>query len=246
MAKIKILYFLVYLIFMGCSRKDDFILFHNADINHSSSMVTDHVTFEYKVVTHDRVLVIIYNHPELSPSTLGNRTNDRGILINSKGDIHLPLVKAIHVAGLTQTEAQEKIEAAFRRFIKSPDIYFEVLNKRAYVVGEVNRPGEIELPNEQLNLLQVLARAGDLKDSANRNQVMILRPKGNAIDSQIVSLVDFNSLKTANLTIRPNDVVYVLPNDMKAFNVKVDEANPIFRLIGNALSPFITIKVLSN
>ena len=247
-----IFYSIIVLLVLGCSNKEEFILFNKADINQSkvdnsikSSQFND-VTFEYKIVPNDRVSIIIYKHPELSPSTLGNRTSDRGILINSKGDIRLPLVKKIHLAGLTQTEAQEKIEQKFRRYIKSPDVYFEVLNKRAYVIGEVNKPGEVELMNEKLTLLQILAKAGDLKDSANKQAIMILRTEKGRINSEIVNLTDFNSLKTANLMIRPNDIVYVLPNDMKVFNVKVGEANPIFNLISNILSPFITVKVLSN
>jgi len=246
-----ILYVIFFLLITGCANKRDFILFNKADMNQSTkdenlNFDFDNVNFEYKVMPHDRVSLIIYKHPELSPTTLGNRTSDRGILVNANGDIRLPLVKSIHIGGLTQTEAQAKIEDSLRRYIKSPDIYFEVLNKRAYVVGEVNRPGEIELPNERVNLLEALAKAGDLKDSANRQRIMILRPNGTGLNSQMVNLIDFNSLKVANLTIKPNDIVYVLPNDMKVFNTKVDEVNPIFRLISNALSPFITIKVLSN
>jgi len=247
-----IFYSLMILSLLGCSNKEKFILFNKADINQSKSSSSikstqfNDVSFEYKIVPNDRVSVIIYKHPELSPSTLGNRTSDRGILINSKGDIRLPLVKKIHLAGLTQTEAQEKIEEKFRKYIKSPDVYFEVLNKRAYVIGEVNRPGEIELMNEKLSLIQLLSKAGDLKDSANRQAIMILRSGKDRVNSEIVNLTDFNSLKTSNLMIKPNDIVYVLPNDMKAFNVKVGEANPIFNLISNMLSPFITVKVLSN
>jgi len=247
-----IFYSLIVLLLLGCSNKEEFILFNKADVNQSKpdnnikSTQFNDVTFEYKIVPNDRVSIIIYKHPELSPSTLGNITRDRGILINSKGDIRLPLVKKIHLAGLTQTEAQEKIEEKFRRYIKSPDVYFEVLNKRAYVIGEVNKPGEVELMNEKLSLIQVLSKAGDLKDSANRQAIMILRSGKDRVNSEIVNLTDFNSLKTANLMIKPNDIVYVLPNDMKAFNVKVDEANPIFNLISNILSPFITVKILSN
>jgi len=244
--------FFIILLFLGCSNKEQFILFNKADTNQSkpinsikSSQFND-VSFEYKIVPNDRVSVIIYKHPELSPSTIGNRTTDRGILINSQGDIRLPLVKKIHLAGLTQTEAEEKIEEKFKKYIKSPDVYFEVLNKRAYVVGEVNRPGEIELINEKISLIQLLSKAGDLKDSANREAIMILRGGKDGVRSEIVNLTDFNSLKTANLMIRPNDIVYVLPNDMKAFNVKVGEMNPIFSLISSMLSPFITVKVLSN
>jgi len=246
-----IFYFLLIVLLSGCSNKEEFILFNQAESNQSQKMSMEtpkfnNIQFEYKIVPHDRVSLIIYKHPELSPTTLGNRTSDRGILINSKGEIRLPLVKSIHIAGLTQTEAQEKIEIAFKKYIKSPDIYFEVLNKRAYVIGEVNSPGEIELLNEKLNLIQILAKAGDLKDTANKKSIMILRSGEDKINSQIVNLTDFNSLKTANLMIKPQDIVYVLPNDMKVFNSKVGEANPIFRLISNVLSPFITIKVLSN
>lgn len=75
---------------------------------------------------------------------------------------------------------------------------------------------------------------------------MILKSGEDRVNSQIVDLTNFNSLKNANLMIKPNDIVYVLPNDMKPFNVGVDEINPIFRLISNALSPFITIKLLKN
>jgi polysaccharide export outer membrane protein len=236
---------------LGCSNKENFILFNKVDINQSKSNSInlsqfDTATFEYKIVPNDRVSIIIYKHPELSPSTLGNITSDRGILINSKGDIRLPLVKTIHLAGLTQTEAQEKIEQRFKRYIKSPDVYFEVLNKRAYVIGEVNNPGEVELINEKLTLIQLISKAGDFRDSANKQAIMILRSGKDRINSEIVNLTDFNSLKTANLMIKPNDIVYVLPKDMKAFNVKVDEINPVFRLISNILSPFITVKVLSN
>jgi polysaccharide export outer membrane protein len=242
---------------LGCSNKEEFILFNKVDLNQSKPIREsrvensievpkfENIQFEYKIVPHDRVSLIVYKHPELSPTTLGNRTSDRGILINSQGDIRLPLVKTIHLAGLTQTQAQERVENAFKRYIKSPDIYFEVLNKRAYVIGEVNSPGEIALVNEKLSLIQILAKAGDLKESANKQSIMILRGGKDRVNSEIVDLTDINSLKTANLMIKPNDIVYVLPTDMKAFNAKVNEVNPMFRLISNMLSPFITLKILS-
>ena len=256
------------------SSKNDFILFSNANrskVNSSNnwskadssnklkpidskkdskaSIFTppqfNNVRFKYKIVPNDRASIIVYKHPELSSTTLLGRSTDRGILINSEGDIKLPLVKSIHVEGLTQTEAQEEIENAFKKYLKSPDIYFEILNKRAYVIGEVNSPGEIELLNEKLTLLQILSKAGDLKDSADKRKIMILRSGKDKVNSEMVNLVDFNSLKMANLMIKPNDIVYVLPKDISLFNKKIDEVSPIVRLIGSILSPFITLKILS-
>ncbi|MCK4442086.1 MAG: polysaccharide export protein [Sulfurovaceae bacterium] len=245
-----IFYSLIVLLVLGCSNKEEFILFNKADIKQSkdSSIENtkfDNIEFEYKIVPHDRVSILIYEHPEFSTSSMENRAQDRGILVNAKGDIHLPLVKSVHIAGLTQTEALEKVESAFSRYLKSPDIYLEVLNKRAYVIGEVKKPGEIELINEKLTLIQALAKAGDLTDSANRHSILILRSTMNGIRREIVDLTDVNSLTMANLMIKPNDIVYVVPNDIKAFNVNVNEINPMVRLIGNILSPFVSIKYLS-
>jgi polysaccharide export outer membrane protein len=190
--------------------------------------------------------VIVYQHPEFSSSSLETRMRDKGLLVNSKGDIRLPLVKSIHIAGLTQTEALDKVENAFKKYLKSPDIYLEVLNKRAYVIGEVKTPGEIELVNEKISLIQILAKAGDLTDFANKKSIMILRSKQGQVNSQIVDLTDINSLRTSNLMIKPNDIVYVLPNDMKPFNRGIKDIDPIFGLIGHILSPFVSMKYLSN
>jgi len=172
---------------------------------------------------------------------------ERGLLIDSKGDIRLPLINKIHLAGLTQPEAEATLSNAYRVFLKKPDIHIEVINKRAYVIGEVNRPGEITLENEQLPLLQILARAGDLTDHANRKSILVMRRDGSSkVTSQIINLTSANSIISANLMIKPNDIVYVMPNDMKAFNNKVNEIAPVFRLISNILQPFVNIKFLSN
>jgi hypothetical protein len=45
--------------------------------------------------------------------------------------------------------------------------------------------------------------------------------------------------------IQPNDIIYVMPNNMKAFNVQVNQFDPILRLVGDILSPFVHIKYLS-
>jgi polysaccharide export outer membrane protein len=170
----------------------------------------------------------------------------QGLLVSANGDIRLPLINDVHIAGLTQPQAQRKIEGLFREYLKHPTVQLEVLNKRAFVLGEVQRPGPIELRNEQIPLLQLLSIAGDLTRGANRQSIMIMKNYGNSIQTKIISLTDINSIQSANQMIRPNDVVYVLPRNMTMFNNKVDEINPIFRLVGNVLNPFLTIRLLND
>ena len=250
------IYILALLIFgfTGCTTKEEFVLFNQTEVSkkHSDREVEketinqlENVQFEYKIRPYDRVSILVYKHPDISTSNKNNMQQDRGLLVNSKGYIRLPLIKKIYLQGLTQTEAEDALESAYSVYIKKPDIQIEVLNKRAYVIGEVKKPGEVPLPNEQLTLLQILATAGDLTDSANRKSILIVDGNnGSRSNTRIVNLTDLHSLQTANLMIKPNDIVYVMPNNMKTFNIGIKEATPFFTLINQILTPFVNIKFL--
>lgn len=234
--------------FSACSSKNDYVLFNQANTSNEVSISKlDNVEFEYKIRPHDRMSILVYKHPELSSINPSFAQTERGLLIDSKGYIRLPLIKKIQLAGLTQPQAEKKLSAAYSMYLKDPDIHLEIINKRAYVIGEVNIPGEIVLENEQLPLLHLLAKAGDLTNQANRSSILILKGSTTStVSTQIVNLTDANSIITANIMIKPNDIVYVMPNGMKAFNTKINEITPVFQLISNILQPFVNIRFLSN
>ena len=246
-----LLYLTAAFVMVGCTTKEDLILFNEANIstpNAQKSVTTlNNVKYEYLIQPHDRISITMYNHPELGTTSVQSQKQDlRGVLVNSSGYVRLPLIKSIHVAGLTQTEAQKKIEKAYSTYLEDAEVYLEVLNKRAYILGEVNKPGEIRLFNEKATLLQMLAKAGDFKDTANRHAVVIMKNRKNKVLTQTVDLTGTNAIKMANLMIYPNDIIYVTPNNMKTFNVGVGEVSPIFDLAGKITQPIVNIKYLSD
>jgi polysaccharide export outer membrane protein len=235
----------------GCTSIKDYLLFNETNITKpqakKSVTIIKNTLFEYKIQPHDRLSITMYNHPELGTSSVQSQRQDTtGVLVNARGYVRLPLIKSIHVAGLTQTAAQKKIEKAFSAYLEDAEVYLEVLNKRAYILGEVKKPGAIPLFNEKLSLLQFLALSGDLTDFANRKSIVIMRQKANKIYTQTVDLTGKDSIKLASLMIYPNDIVYVAPNNMKAFNVGVDEISPSFALIRDIITPIANIKYLFN
>jgi polysaccharide export outer membrane protein len=255
-------YILIFITLTGCNLKklkNEYLMFNQTpsiqegtkpqNLNRTIDTRVDYAKFEYKIQPHDRLSIVTYKHPELSTSSSGQVGASgglgQGILVSSDGTIRLPLIDNVLVAGLTQPEAQEKIESLFREYLKRPTVQLEVLNKRAFVLGEVKRPGPIELGNEQIPLLQLISIAGDLTPKANRQSIMILKNYGDSVQTKVISLTDTNSVRSATQMIRPNDIVYVMPSDMGIFNNKVDEVNPIFQIISNALTPFLTIKLLT-
>jgi len=254
-----ILYIIIFITLTGCSLKDEFVLLNQSStINEASKQENlnktvetriDNAQFEYKIRPHDRVSIITYRHPELSTNAgqVGAEGGlGQGLLVNSQGIIRLPLINDVKIAGLSQPEAQLKLEKEFREYLRHPSVQVEVLNKRAFILGEVNRPGPIALRNEQIPLLQLLSIAGDLTTSANRQSIIILKNQGSTVQTKVISLVGRDSLITANQMIQPNDVIYVTPKGMSIFNNKVNEINPIFQLVANALTPFLTIRLLTN
>jgi polysaccharide export outer membrane protein len=245
-----LLFLSIGLLITGCTSHEEYVLFNKTHITtpkaKQSEIKLKIPKYEYRIAAHDRISITMYNHPEYGTSSATSQKVDtRGILVTSDGYISLPLIKRVKVIGLTQTQAKNKIEKAFHTFnITDAEVYLEVLNKRAYIAGEVNQPGEIPLFNERLGLLQVLAKAGGLKDTANRQAIVILQKRGNTIHTKTIDLTGENSLKVANLMIHPNDTIYVTPNNMKSLNTGIKEVTPSLSLLGAIFSPIATINYL--
>jgi len=238
--------FILFFISTGCSSKKNIILFNNYDSNQTNKGIKlDKIKFTYKIVPHDRISLSTYKQPDLTTINGQNPSQERGILVNSEGYIRIPLVRDIKVAGLTQREASNKIESRLREYIKYPEVSLEVINKRAYIIGEVNKPGEIPLNNEKLSLIKMIAKAGDLTNYANRSSILVLKTYNGKVVPKIIDLTNINSIKMINFTIQPNDIVYVMPNNMKSFNVGLQQTTPILNVVSNILRTFINIEYLS-
>jgi len=235
----------------GCTSKEDYILFNETNITkpQAKKSITpiDRTIYEYRIQPHDRISITMYNHPELGTSSVQSQRQDTtGILVNARGYLRLPLIKSIHVAGLTQTQAQKKVEKAFGQYLEDAEVSLEVLNKRAYILGEVTKVGEIELFNEKLSLLQIIAKAGGFTDYANRKAIVIMKNRTKGIYTQTVDLTNINSIASANIMIYPNDIIYVPPTNLKPFNTSIGQLSPTLGLISNILTPAVSIKYLSD
>ncbi len=190
--------------------------------------------FEYRIQPHDRINVLVYNHPELSSKSL---------LIDSKGNAILPLLNTVRLGGLTQPQASQKLRQLYSRYLKKASVNVETINKRAYVVGEVRSPGAIPLPNEQTALLQAITERGGFLNTANRAKIVILRNLGRQTRADVVDLTNLTSLSYAGMMIRPGDVVYIAPTSMKNFEVNIGR---IFQIASYMMSPFAYYKTLTD
>ena len=195
--------------------------------------------FEYRITPHDRIQVTVYNHPELSTQTI----NQNGVLVDSSGIVHLPLINAVRIGRLTQPQAARRVQARYGKYLKKSSVQLEVLNKRAFVAGEVKSPGVVKLPNEQTALLQAITEVGGFTDTADKSRIFLIRKSGRGSRVAIIDLTNPTSLSHTTMMIRPNDILYVIPSKMKSVALP---AASIFKLVADALLPFVRYQDLTN
>ena len=158
---------------------------------------------EYRMSAGDKLRIEVYKDPQLSQSAQ----------IRPDGKVTLPLVGDLIASGLTPIELRDAIAASLKEYITNPTvtvIVVEATTAAAYVMGEVNHPGAVNL-HPPLTILQALALAGGLKDFADAKNIRVLRagPSG----AQTISFNYKEALKSAQAPIylRPGDTV-VVPN----------------------------------
>ena len=148
----------------------------------------------------------------LQVSVWKNESLSRQLPVRPDGKISMPLLHDIHAAGLTPMQLRDKIAAALAEFMPSPEVSVTVLEVRSYrvsVLGEVQRPGVLQL-RAPTTVLEALALAGGFRDFASPSKIVIFRKNGNGTER-----LRFNynravgSATEENLPLRSGDVVVV-------------------------------------
>lgn len=164
-----------------------------------------------------------------------------GYIVNKDGDINLPVMGRIHVAGLTTSQATDLITKDAKGFFQDPVVNIRFSNFRVTVIGEVNRPATYVIPNQNVTILDAIGYAGDLTIYGRRRNILLLRKEGTEGKVRAVRL-DLTSTQTITSPyyyLRQNDVIYVEPT-----NGRVSDSNAgLFRYISIA-STIITVLVL--
>ena len=155
----------------------------------------------------------------LAPQTsVGGSTSGTSILaytVDEQGDITFPVLGKVAVGGKTRQEVADYIRARLieRELVLDPIVTVEYVNLAVNVLGEVNQPGRIYAQKDYLTILDVIAEAGDLTISGQRENVMVMREVDGEDQTYIINLCDRQQmLSSPAYYLQQNDVVYVTPN----------------------------------
>lgn len=150
----------------------------------------------------DLLSVTVVGHPDVARPEVPQR-------IDPQGNLNLPLVGSVELAGLTVAEGRDRIETELARYIKEPKVGLAVSEsaaRQAFVLGQVAKPGAYVL-DRPTNALQLLAKAGGAVTGGDRQQVALLRERDGELE------VHFFDAGTPDVTglvaVHPGDLVFV-------------------------------------
>lgn len=186
--------------------------------------------YRYRINQGDEIRVRFLNLPPELGEGVYKLEPDGKYIVSTDGYIALPLLGRIYVQHKTTDEIQKKLFAEYAAYFPIPSLDVSVTNLKVYVFGE-GRQGVIILPNERTHLIEALALAGGVPNSAKPYKIKIIR--GNLQDPQIiwVNPRDITVLGSQELYMHSGDVIYLEPRNMQLFIREVAPYTTVINLV---------------
>lgn len=171
-------------------------------------------TYDYYVGVQDVLLVTVWNHPEINNPGGSVNAAVSGRVINEDGTFFFPYAGKVNAEGKTVQQIRDELTKRLSRVLVEPQVDVSVLqyrSKRAFILGQVEKPGIIPLTGIPLTVADLITSAGGLKTDADLRRVSLVRP-GSAAQTLDLYALYYEGDLSQNMLLRPGDVVTVPEN----------------------------------
>lgn len=141
----------------------------------------------------------------------GSSSKPQGYEVDVLGDIHLPYIGKIQAAGLTKEELKTSITKEISKYVKNPTVYVDWLNFKYTVLGQVNASGIFQVDGEKINILEALAKAGDVTNTSEINEILLIREENGNRGVVKLNLQDSELMNSPYYYLKQHDILYVPP-----------------------------------
>lgn len=179
----------------------------------------------------------------------GNQQNQQAVLqfgltylVEEDGMVKLPTLGRVQLAGLTIQEAETKLEEMYKEFYRKPFVVIRVMNNRVIVSPGQGGTAQVINIDENMTVIEVLARAGGISQRGNASRVKVIREMGERKEVYQLDLSRIEGIYEGDLVVQANDIIYVEPNPEIARELLRD-VTPIVSLLTSAL---VLISIFNN
>ncbi len=209
--------------------KDTILRSYNLQLSNYRIQPQDLLSINVETLTPDEFNFI----KELNPVSGGNVGGNsgagmalRGYLVDNNGEVSFPVIGNVKFAGLSVFEAEEKLKSVLTNYLRDPIVRIRLLNFRFTFVGELNT--QVTSFNPRISMVEAIALAGGLPEMAERENIKIIRQRGDQADVLYVNLLDENFVHSPYFYLQQNDIIVVSALKQRPFRVYWTENISIF------------------
>lgn len=216
------------LLFSSCKTGEKVLYLQ--DVSEGQTLTTQ-VSQSLKLLAGDKVSIIVtssstpaiamqFNLPitTIQAGAATSATSNQITLytIDENGCVDMPNLGRIKISGLSRGEAASKIQSMLRaEQLRDAVVTINAYDQYVTVLGEVTRPGRVNIVRDRLNLLDALGQAGDLTIQGRRDNVKVIREENGESKAYFVDLRSKNLFNSPVYSLQQNDIIYVSPNNVR-------------------------------
>lgn len=166
-----------------------------------------------------------------------------GYIVDSKGNIDLPVYGKLNVLGKTIEQVKDEIQIIAQQTVRE-DVVVDIrlMNFQLYILGAVGQSASYQTFLPRLNILEALSLAGGMAIDADRENIKLYRRDGLKVELIIINLLDDKLFTSDYFYLKPNDMLVVDPLPVR--NVTLAQST-VTTAIGFGLTIFNLILLLS-
>jgi len=245
-----LLYLSVFFLMSSCASKKKMIYLQSIE----GSSTSEIVRYEPKIQLDDLIYINVSSESIEAAAPFNLRGNAEQVagggtaiqyssyLVDNQGEITLPIIGSVKVAGLTKTELHDFLKIKLEEYLKDPILVVRVINFKVTVMGEVKSPGNIIINSDRLTIMEALAQAGDLTPVANRENVLVIREESGIKSHYRVNLTESELLQSPIYYLKQNDLIIVEPRFTKPESSVIGANLP---LTISVISLLLTLTILA-
>jgi protein involved in polysaccharide export with SLBB domain len=152
--------------------------------------------------------------------------------VHNSGYASLPLLDSFYVVGLTAAQLEDSLSVKYSYYFINPFIRINVKNKQAFVFTGRNLSRVVELKNDNMSLVEVIAASGGISTGKARN-VRVIRGVGREAKVYVFDLSTVEGYRSFNFVVRSNDIIYIEP--IKGPRELYSTIGPILSIFSSAI-----------
>ena len=247
-SKLLLVFASVLLLLSACVPQKKIKYLQSLQEHDSSRVFVNKRPLDYKIQPNDNLYIRIFSL-DTKTSMFFNQyqgesqnmySDDASIYLNSysidkQGYIDFPVVGKVQVKDLTVAEVKDLLQSKVTEYVTETMVVVKLVNFNITVLGEVNRPGELKIYQDEINIFEALSMAGDLTDYANRNKIALIRQTPTGSKVIYIDLTKANIIASEFYYLMPNDILYASPLGIKQWGFATFPYAIVFGAISTAL-----------